>query len=104
MSKLQTTSTIKQNIKLNKSEISKINLLNEQYLNILWSEISGRKNQKIINLNSIKPKINLNRSSSLNSLKHYSLNYNKINYFQFIEILFSLSQILCFILKKYYNY
>ena len=54
MSKLQTTSTIKQNVKLNKSEISKTNILNEQYLNILWSDISGRKNQKIINLNSIK--------------------------------------------------
>ena len=96
MSKLQTTSTIKQNIKLNKSEISKRNILNEQYLNILWSDISGKKNQKIINLNSIKPKINLNRSSSLNSLKPNSLNYNKLNYFQFIEILLSISQILYF--------
>ena len=44
---IKTNSTTKQNFKLYKSEISKINALKEQYLNILWSDISGRKNRKI---------------------------------------------------------
>ena len=44
---IKTNSTTKQNFKLYKSEISKINALKEQYLNILWSDISGRKNLKI---------------------------------------------------------
>ena len=102
-SKLQTSTTIKanQNNKLNKSDIELSNNLNklaEQDLNILWSNISGRKNNKKISLNtySIKEKINLNRSSSLRSYKPNSITDNKLNYYQFIQILSSISQMLSF--------
>ena len=102
-SKLQTSTTIKanQNNKLNKSDIelsNNLNKLTEQDLNILWSNISGRKNNKKISLNtySIKEKINLNRSSSLRSYKPNSITDNKLNYYQFIQILSSISQMLSF--------
>ena len=103
VSKLQTNTTIKtnQNNKLNKSDIelsNNVNKLTEENLNILWGDISGRKNKNRISLNtySIKEKINLNRSSSLLSYKPNSLTDNKLNYYQFIQILSSISQILSF--------
>jgi hypothetical protein len=102
-SKLQTNTTIKvnQNNKSNKTNIelsNNLNKLTEINVNILWSNISGRKNKNKISLNtySIKEKINLNRNSSLRSYKPNTITDNKLNYYQFIQILSSISQILSF--------